>query len=256
MKYSLKMSEVEYLATMSMVENVLGSVCKTLWRGEDVAPIRKEKDIEPVRKQKDLDPVRKEREKVTPADNDDVASAQAADDYKVEWGSLEVDVPSWLKREDAPSGEDIGRGPFEAIRAPKEEPLPAADAPVAQAQPVPMGGKMLAKGRDVFNDLVKLWLVGYKEEGAAQPDRAEAMRSIANGRNSYKVLAYAKAVGGLTHAVNAALEEWSGGTEAERQALVLDLAGNITQVSSILFPDLSDFYEYKNIFQHEENDDE
>ena len=42
--------------------------------------------------------------------------------------------------------------------------------------------------------------------------------------------------------------------------LVLDVAGNITQVASLLFPDLSDLYEFKDIFRsaddEEDEDDE
>jgi hypothetical protein len=242
MKYSLKMTEVEYLATVSVVGDLLGKLFNT------PVSVRKEKDVEVVYKEK-------EREKGDEPDNDDKRS-EVVSDYVVEWGSLDADVPAWLKHEEPPTGEQVGRGPVNTIAPPKEDTLPPVVAPVAEAQVARMNGKLLARGREVFNGLVGLWLEGYKQEGASQPDRAEAVRVIANGRNSYKVLTYVKAVGGLTHAVNGALEEWSSGTEEERQALVLDVAGNITQVSSILFPDLSDLYEYKNIFQSEDNDDE
>jgi hypothetical protein len=40
----------------------------------------------------------------------------------------------------------------------------------------------------------------------------------------------------------------SGKPGAERDNLVRTLAANITQVASLLFPDLSDLYEYKDIF--------
>lgn len=237
MKYSLKMTEAEYVATLQMMESIVLPLCKALLQGKDSEPVRKEKDVED-----------NHRQKVREPDNDDPRS-EPVSEYKVEWHSLDADVPSWLKHEEPPTFEKIGRGPVDTVTVPSE-------APVTPAKAVRLDGKNLAAGRKVFNDLVNVWLDGYKQENAPQPDRAEAMRAIANGRNSYKVLTYVKAVGGLTRAVNGALEEWSSGTEEERQALVLDIAGNMTQVSSILFPDLSDLYEYKNIFQTEENDDE
>ena len=238
MKYSLKMTEAEYVATLQMMESIVLPLCKALLQGKDSEPVRKEKDVADNRRW----------QKVREPDNDDTRS-EPVSEYKVEWHSLDADLPSWLKHEEPPTVEQVGRGPVDTITVPSE-------APATPAKAVRVDGKNLAAGRKVFNDLVNLWVDGYKQEDAPQPDRAEALRLIANGRNSYKVLTYVKAVGGLTHAVNGALEEWSSGTEEERQALVLDVAGNMTQVSSILFPDLSDLYEYKNIFQTEENGDE
>lgn len=220
MKYVMEMSEAEYIATVHMVENIVKTMCDTAL-GMQRATVSV-----------GVGTVVGSDISVVP-DNDEPTASVSSD---------------WLKPEVPPTAEQVGRGPVDDIRAPDEE-------PVEEARAVRMNGKMLAKGRTTFNDLVVLWLDGYKQEDAPQPDRAEAVRGIANGRNSYKVLAYVKAVGGLTHAVNAALEAWEG-PEEERQVLVLDVAGNITQVSSILFPDLSDLYEYKNIFQREENDHE
>jgi hypothetical protein len=95
-------------------------------------------------------------------------------------------------------------------------------------------------------------------EGAEQPDRAEAMRSLANGPKSFAVLAYVQSVGGLTHAVNQSSyftpDEFKN--EEGRRKLVLEFAGNMTQVSSILFPDLSDLYEYRDIFKTSEDYDD
>lgn len=243
MKYSVKMTEAEYVATLRMVENIIVPLCKSLLQGRDIEPAHKEKDVEVGY-----------RQKVREADNDDAQSVSV--DYKVEWGSLDADVPAWLKPEEPPTFAQVGRGPVDTIPVPEDPSIATSTVAVTPAKAVSVDGKNLAVGRRVFNELVVLWLEGYKQEDAPQPDRAEATRIIANGRNAYKMLTYVKAVGGLTHAVNGALEEWSGGTEEERQALVLDVAGNMTQVASILFPDLSDLYEYKNIFQNEENDDE
>jgi hypothetical protein len=97
-------------------------------------------------------------------------------------------------------------------------------------------------------------------EGADQPDRAEAMRALANSPRSFKVLAYVQAQGGLTHAVNALAPYLTEMDEDVYKKLVLDVAGNMTQVASLLFPDLSDLYEFKDIFRsaddEEDEDDE
>lgn len=224
MKYQLEMTETEYVATVNMVGSVMRGLFETVLKSQKMEAFG-ETFVEVADKPKSKEP-----------DNDDTSSFAA-------------DASSWLRHEEAPTADQIGRGPVDTGTVP-------AEAPVAPAKVVRLDGKNLAAGRKVINELVTLWLDGYKQEDAPQPDRAEALRTIANGKNAYKVLTYVKSVGGLTHAVNAALEEWSGGTEQARQDLVLDVAGNMTQVSSILFPDLSDLYEYKNIFQTEENDDE
>jgi len=247
MKYQIEMSEGEYVATLRMVE----TLCTTLFRGQvniASASVEKEKPAHEPRVEKTLE-----------KDNDDVAQTSSATAYyEVEWGTLDpVPPPTWLKHEEPPTAAHIGRGPVDAIKAPKEDAVPSAVPSGESVSVPPVEGKFIAKGREIFNHLIHLWVVGYKQEGVSQPDRAEEVRKIANGRSAYKVLTYVKSVGGITYAVNAALpSETRAETEEERQALVLDVAGNVTQVSSILFPDLSDLYEYKNIFQSEDNDDE
>jgi len=113
----------------------------------------------------------------------------------------------------------------------------------------------LKRGRAAFDKLVNLWVENFGKEGE-QPDRAEAMRAVANGPKSFAVLTYVKASGGLSWAVNAAVTSTVADTEKERQALVTAVAGNITQVASILFPDLSDLYEFKDIFARPEEDND
>jgi hypothetical protein len=150
-----------------------------------------------------------------------------------------------------PVGGEVGRGDDRDLSPREEQPLPSE---------VRVDSKLLDKGRAAFDKLVRLWVKGFGDAESEQPDRAEAMRVLANGPKSFAVLAYVRAAGGLTWAVNAAavLELSFGHTEEERQKLVLEVAANMTQVSSILFPDLSDLYEYKNIFgttADEEEDD-
>lgn len=151
---------------------------------------------------------------------------------------------------DAPTGADVGRGEVGAIKAPSEERLPTTSVAVT------VDKKKLGRGMMAVDHLVDLWRTNFGVEGAEQPDRAEAMRSLANSPKSFAVLAYVQSVGGLTHAVNKSSyfspDGWK--SEEERRKLVLDFAGNMTQVASILFPDLSDLYEYRDIFKKREED--
>lgn len=253
MKYVLEMTEGEYLALMRTTENIVSTLCGAMANMTGS-------------KQHEVTKVAYARS-TRVSDNDEYEKPHAFEaekpvkevEHDYDWGTLDpVPSPTWLTPEEPPTGESVGRGPADALSIPKEKPIPTAPARVAKPLPAASGeSKHLAKGREVFNGLVALWLDGYEVVDAPQPDRAEAVRGIANGRSAYKVLTYVKSVGGLTHAVNAAIPASDyAGTEQERQALVTSVSGNMTQVTSILFPDLSDLYEYKNIFQSEDNDDE
>jgi hypothetical protein len=224
MKYTVEMTEEEYRQVFTTAENIVKTLCETA--------ITMEK-------------LRIERARAGVVDNgvDEVIapSPKAApvapqEDAKV----IRFD------RVEKPTGEDLGRGDTRGVEPRAEEPLPTS-AVVTDA--------LLAKGRKAFQALVDLWRVGFNDPDAEQPDRAEAMRNLANGRKSYAVLVHVGSVGGLTHAVNDAMMDWEGEESRRREAVTL-IAGNVTQVASILFPDLSDLYEHKNIFSSGDTDDE
>lgn len=221
MKYQLEMSEGEYTATLNLVERIVGKVCETAIAMERLR-------VERASAFKHV-----EHEHVE--DNDDAPVASST-----------VVVP--LREKDAPTGADVGRGEVGAIKAPSETPLPTTAVSVDK--------KKLHRGMVAFDHLVDAWRTNFGIEGAEQPDRAETMRSLANSPKSFAVLAYVQSVGGLTHAVNKSSyfspDGWK--SEEERRKLVLDFAGNMTQVASILFPDLSDLYEYRDIFKKREED--
>ena len=168
-------------------------------------------------------------------DNDDAASTPSASTV--------------LRPVDAPTGADVGRGEIGTMKAPAEGVAPA----VVTAN---VDKKKLGRGMTAVDHLVDAWRTNFGVEGAEQPDRAEVMRSLANSPKSFAVLAYVQSVGGLTHAVNKSSyftpDGWK--SEEERQKMVIDFAGNMTQVASILFPDLSDLYEYRDIFRKPEED--
>jgi hypothetical protein len=150
---------------------------------------------------------------------------------------------------DRPEGAHVARGETDSrgVETPEEEPLPRVAA---------VRGVDMDKGRKAFEKLLRLWLKNFGVEGADQPDRAEAMRVLANSPRSFKVLAYVKAQGGLTHAVNALAPYLTYAVEDVYKKLVLDVAGNMTQVASILFPDLSDLYEFKDIFRSGDDEED
>ncbi|MBU6180199.1 MAG: hypothetical protein KGR69_11075 [Verrucomicrobia bacterium] len=220
------MSEGEYTTIFKTIENIVGRVCDTAVEMEKLRGTRRSSVTvsEP-----------HEKEKATPKttvaeDNDDRVEASKV----VKFRAVE-----------RPDGAEVGRGDNRGMEAPPEAALPAQ---------VSVDDKQLKRGKVAFEKLVNLWLTNFGVEGAEQPDRAEAMRNLANGPKSFAVLAYVKAAGGLTWAVNAAFSAVT--PESARRDLVLNVAGNITQVASILFPDLSDLYEYKDIFVTPEEDND
>jgi len=228
MKYQLEMTPEEQVALYGMVERVFGKFCDTLVMMEKIGKQPRAMNVH----------VEHHGAEVEVEDNDE---ADAASDEAV--GS------AVLKPRDVPTGADVGRGEVGAIKAPQE----GVVAPLVAGN---VDQKKLHRGMVAFDHLVDAWRTNFGVEGAEQPDRAEAMRTLANSSKSFAVLAYVQSVGGLTHAVNNASYFMPGGfhTEEERRRLVLDFAGNMTQVASILFPDLSDLYEYKDIFKQSEED--
>lgn len=225
MKYNIEMSEEEYRQGFTSLENIVKTLCETAITMEKLRVERSRSDRAVV------DVPVEASEPVAPS-----TGKPASPEVKVvRFDPIEK-----------PTGAEVGRGDDRGLEGRPEEPLPAT---------VKVTDALLRKGRKAFQSLVDLWRVGLNDPDAEQPDRAEAMRGMANGTKSYAVLVYIKSVGGLTHAVNDALMDWDGGEYTRRQLVNL-IAGNMTQVGSILFPDLSDLYEHKDIFRSEDTDDE
>ena len=225
MKYNVEMSEEEYRQGFTSLESIVKTLCETAITMEKLR-------VERARARSVVD--NGVDEVIAPPSK--AAPAAPQEDAKV----IHFD------RVQRPTGAEVGRGDDRGLESRPEEPLPASAV---------VTSTLLSKGRKAFHALVDMWLVGFNDPDAEQPDRAEAMRNVANGRKSYAVLVHVRAVGGLTHAVNDAMMDWEG-DEARRRHAVALVAGNMTQVASILFPDLSDLYEHKNIFSSEDSDDE
>lgn len=228
MKYSVEMSEVEYTTIFKTIENIVGKVCETTMKMEELRGQRR--TAFPATEARTETRTETHRPMAVVPDVDDKTEANKVVGFRV------------IER---PDGAELGRGDNRGLEAPLEAPLPATAS---------INDKQLKRGKAAFEKLVNLWLTNFGVEDADQPDRAEEMRVLANGAKAFSVLAYVTAVGGVTWAVNGTVA--SGMPETERQNLVLTLAANITQVASILFPDLSDLYEYKNIFKRPEEDND
>lgn len=229
MKYIIETTPEEQSALYGMMENIVTRLCKTAVKMEKLRSKRRERTLQQT--------VAEVKEAILPHDEDEDDNDDA------------ISKVIRFAVHERPTGADVGRGDDRGLSPREEAPLPAATV---------VDEKKLRSGKTAFDKLVRLWVKGFGVEGAEQPDRAEAMRSLANSQKSFLVLAYVKDAGGVTWAVNASdVAEIRALPEAEQQRLVTDLAGNITQVASILFPDLSDLYEYKDIFAtHPEEDDD
>jgi len=225
MKYTVEMTEEEYRQVFTTAESIVKTLCETAITMERLRIERARAGV------------------VAESVEDVVYPATKAEPAPPKQDAKVIH----FDRVQRPTGDDVGRGDDRGVEPRAEEPLPTS-AVVTDA--------LLSKGRKAFNALVDMWLVGFNDPDAEQPDRAEAMRNLANGRKSYAVLAYVKSAGGLTHAVNAAVVTGWDGEESARRSLVALVAGNMTQVASILFPDLSDLYEHKDIFSSGDTDDE
>jgi len=107
---------------------------------------------------------------------------------------------------------------------------------------------------------ILMWLVNFDQEGD-QPERGEKTRALAHSRHAGKIVKLVKELGGTTHAVYDVVEaafknnesaRLDGMSAADRKKIARHVAENITQVSSILFADLSDSLEYHNPLEEEE----
>jgi len=225
MKYVVEMTEGEYTTIFKTIESMVGKFCDTAVKMEELRGQRRGSD--PV-----VAPAPSKKAETETEDVDDHTEAKKVINFTVH---------------ERPDGAEVGRGDNRNLEAPPEAPLPAQ---------VTVDEKQLKRGKAAFEKFVTLWLTNFGAEDSEQPDRAEAMRALANGPKAFAVLTYVKASGGLSWAVNAAVTSTVVDTEKERQALVIAVAGNITQVASILFPDLSDLYEFKDIFARPEEDND
>jgi hypothetical protein len=137
---------------------------------------------------------------------------------------------------------------------------PMASVPEAGLPPAPEAVDKEGAVYATWYKFIRMWLVNYDQEGD-QPDRGVKTRGLAHSRKAGALCRLIRQLGGTTHAVydavtTAALSAESarldGMTDAQLKQISRAVAENITQVSSVLFSDMSDLLEYHNPFDEEE----
>lgn len=106
----------------------------------------------------------------------------------------------------------------------------------------------IEKGHAIFAELLETWLKNFDMEGTEQPDRAEAIRVVSSGSGVMPLLTYVGWCGGIQHAVDKTLRSMVTLEEKSLQALSDKVAATICQISSIYFPELAAYYEYRDIY--------
>lgn len=172
-------------------------------------------------------------------DNDDCEGEGAGEDCSVlPFPSKSAPVPEQATEEEREEWVVTEAGTYSVPAYPA---APAADAKLDKAA---------KKGRIAFYDFISAWLVGIDQdtmgliEGVNQPDRAQMLRDLHNGPNSYGVLLFVKKCGGL----QCAIADVTGS-----ESLALALAPFIVPPASITFGELADTYEYSNPFKKDED---
>ena len=108
-----------------------------------------------------------------------------------------------------------------------------------------------AKGKDFLEDMIEIWLKGFRKDDEPQPNRGDFMKELAgDGHRAGAIVSYCMSLGGLTRACwNISQELYKEGTIDEEYATaesVRYLAGNICQVASVHLGPLADEFEYPN----------
>ncbi len=94
-----------------------------------------------------------------------------------------------------------------------------------------------------FEYLVGVWAENFNQAGP-QPDRLEALRQVGSGPYALAVLVMAFEVRSLQRLVEKALIRQNIGNELDRLELADQIAGNMVQVSHLVYPDLAGTYDY------------
>lgn len=97
-----------------------------------------------------------------------------------------------------------------------------------------------------FKNLVELWLIGFGDESASQPDRLSALKDIGSGRWPALVIRWIVEHGTLQASIYQALQESVKSTYTVESATELTeaVAANMAQVAHAAFPDLLTYYDH------------
>ena len=109
---------------------------------------------------------------------------------------------------------------------------------------------MVAQGKKVYEELMDAWLVNFMIEGSDQPDRSELLRDLSISKKGFRILAYLQKSNSLTIATLDYLEKMELDHPLDatvtRPEYARQIAENLSQVSSIVFYQISDFLRYPN----------
>lgn len=109
---------------------------------------------------------------------------------------------------------------------------------------------IVAQGKKVYEELMNAWLVNFKLESTEQPDRGELLRDLSISKNGFRILAYLQSINSLTLATLDYLEKMDLDhpldATVSRPEYARQIAEHLSQVSSIVFYQISDFLRYPN----------
>jgi hypothetical protein len=144
-----------------------------------------------------------------------------------------------------PSEAPVGTASAAGATPPGAYPPPTAAKPAEDPERRNM---RINRGADHYSKLVAAWCQGFGETDVEQPDRATLLREVSTGPAAGDILEYVSSMGGLLRATDFVVPSSDRFSEDERRTLVNLVASNITQVASLMFPDLADQYEHTNIY--------
>jgi hypothetical protein len=107
----------------------------------------------------------------------------------------------------------------------------------------------LLKGKEVARKLFTMWLENFDEEGE-QPPRADTLKDLARNTDGRRLYKYMKDVFDKGGDTTTAIRDLVPNSVSDD--VVRHVAENFTQVTSILFTQLSDFLRYPNPLDQEE----
>ena len=117
-----------------------------------------------------------------------------------------------------------------------------------EAQEVSDNEMMISEGCTVYEELMKGWLVNFDQADKEQPDRAGMLRTLSISRDGFRILAYLHSKKSLTYATLDYLEKYQidSPNDTTREQYARQIAEHLSQVSSIIFYQISDFLQYPN----------
>lgn len=111
------------------------------------------------------------------------------------------------------------------------------------------------RATEAFDELVRIWVQNFPypglDQSGPQPDRLDALRKIGSGPYSLPVLIMSFEERSLQRLVEKSLIRLGIGSALDRLDLADTIAGNMVQISHLVFPDLTGAYDYSTKWRRE-----